>query len=602
MLRRLLSKREWKSIRAGTMAMLLCVNVVIILLLSLGAFSFYQQSFVDEIAGARSDVLRQIAERARQFKTNIYTLSNLYYNDGRFHTAVEELDQDHVDDFTRYMDGLTSQFQVSFNQVNLDFYVVFLSESSIGYCSISTPEGYDYMNPKIKIWYSDIYQAQGEIVDVASYRDRLLGINAYSAARTVLDGQGEIIGYLMINADERQLYQMYADVISTESNIYVVDSEGQIVSSSRDTIIGFSYFHMQNLESLFGDQDHIITRISGRPALFTRYYDPESGFTVFEEIPLTVVLRPIERIRLVVLALALLALAGGTVMAWVFSGRIAAPLRKLCADVRQVEEGDLNQTFDMDSFSELNDLSTGMARMLGRIRELIESVRTKEEEKRRMELSWLQAQINPHFMYNTLFSIKCSVDMGRNEEAGHMLTTFIQMLRGVLSAPEEMVTIRAQMESLQQYVELQRFRYDGAFDALIEYDEQAAGCRIPKLLIQPLVENAILHGVDMTDGGGMITVIARRQGEAVSIQVEDNGVGMTQARIREVMTAREDSGRPHLGIRNIHERIRLHYGEPWGLQIESTPGQGTQITLLLPALESPEETDKGASHAEGSSS
>ena len=368
MLRRLLSKREWKSIRAGTMAMLLCVNVVIILLLSLGAFSFYQQSFVDEIAGARSDVLRQISERARQFKTNIYTLSNLYYNDGRFHTAVEELDQDHVDDFTRYMDGLTSQFQVSFNQVNLDFYVVFLSESGIGYCSISTPEDYDYMNPKIKIWYSDIYQAQGEIVDVASYRDRLLGINAYSAVRTVLDGQGEIIGYLMINADERQLYQMYADVISTESNIYVVDSEGQIVSSSRNTIIGFSYFHMQNLESLFGDQDHIITRISGRPALFTRYYDPESGFTVFEEIPLTVVLRPIERIRLVVLALALLALAGGTVMAWVFSGRIAAPLRKLCADVRQVEEGDLNQTFDMDSFSELNDLSTGMAPSLGRPR------------------------------------------------------------------------------------------------------------------------------------------------------------------------------------------------------------------------------------------
>ena len=105
MLRRLLSKREWKSIRAGTMAMLLCVNVVIILLLSLGAFSFYQQSFVDEIAGARSDVLRQIAERARQFKTNIYTLSNLYYNDGRFHTAVEELD--------RYLAGQPLRYAVT---------------------------------------------------------------------------------------------------------------------------------------------------------------------------------------------------------------------------------------------------------------------------------------------------------------------------------------------------------------------------------------------------------------------------------------------------------------------------------------------------------
>ena len=141
------------------------------------------------------------------------------------------------------------------------------------------------MNPKNKIWYRDLYQAGGEIVDVASYRDRILGINAYTAARTVLNSEGEIIGYLMINADERQLYQMYAEVISAESNIYVADGEGKIVSSNRDTIIGFSYFHMKNLDTLFGEEDHIITKISGRDALFTRYYDSESGFTIFERFP-----------------------------------------------------------------------------------------------------------------------------------------------------------------------------------------------------------------------------------------------------------------------------------------------------------------------------
>ena len=154
-----------------------------------------------------------------------------------------------------------------------------------------------------------------------------------------------------------------------------------------------------------------------------------------------------------------------------------------------------------------------------------------------------------------------------------MLTTFIQLLRGVLSGPDEMMTIRSQMESIRQYVELQRFRYDGAFDALIECDEQAADCLIPKLLIQPLVENAILHGVNMEDGSGMITVIARRQGDTVAVQVEDNGKGMTQERIREVMNAAEDADSSHLGVRNIHDRIRLHFGEEWGLHIESTPAQ-----------------------------
>ena len=102
----------------------------------------------------------------------------------------------------------------------------------------------------------------------------------------------------------------------------------------------------------------------------------------------------------------------------------------------------------------------------------------------------------------------------------------------------------------------------------------------------------------MADGSGMITVIARRQGEAVSIQVEDNGVGMTQERIREVMTTPRDTDRPHLGVRNVHERIRLHFGEAWGLHIESAPGQGTQITLRVPALESPDAADKGGNPCE----
>ena len=139
------------------------------------------------------------------------------------------LDEENADSFFEYMDGLTDQFQVSFHQVNVDFYTVFLSSSEIGYCSVPVSEDYDYMNPKIKIWYNDIYQASGNIVDVASYRDRELGINAYCAARTVLGASGEIIGYLMINAEERQLYQRYANVISSDSNNDVVNEEGQII-------------------------------------------------------------------------------------------------------------------------------------------------------------------------------------------------------------------------------------------------------------------------------------------------------------------------------------------------------------------------------------
>ena len=576
-------RRRWHSVRTRTMLTLLCVNTVIILLLSVGAFWFFQESFIREIATNRTDVLRQISERARQFKSNVYTLSDLYCTDSRFRQYVRELDEESAPVFQTYMDQVTQQLQVSFNQVNLEFYTVFLSARGLGYCSLPVPTDYDYMNPQVKIWYKDIYYAGGDIVDVASYRDRALGVNSFSAARTISGGEGEVLGYLMVNADERQLWRMYSDVISENSNIYITDQDGRIVSSNLEQIIGFSYFSMSNLERMFGANDYIITDIAGKSALFTRHYDPESGFTVFEEIPMANVLEPILRIRQVVVLMALVTMAGGAALAWHFSGQIARPIRRLRDDVKAVEQGDLNHAFSTGGFTEADELSRGMTGMLARIRALIESVRTKEEQKRHMELNWLQAQINPHFMYNTLFSIQCMVDMHRNEEAGRMLTTFIQILRSSLSSPNEMVTVQSQMESLRQYVELQKFRYGNSFDALIEFDEQVADCRIPKLLIQPLVENSLMHGVDINAGNGVITVVARRQGEAVCIQVEDNGAGMSAERIRQVMENTESDGRAHLGVRNVHERIRLYYGEPWGLQIESTPGQGTRITLRLPA-------------------
>lgn len=578
-------KHWWNSIRTRMMLMLLCVNIIIIGILSVGAYTVYQAGFLRELSGSRADVLRQIGERSRQFKTSLYTVSNLFESNPTFHTYAEDLNADNEEQFFTLMDSITRQLQASFLQPDLDFYVVYISASSIGYCSRPVPEGYDYMDPRLKVWNQQVVAARGAIVDVGSYQDRALETASFSAARSILDGAGELVGFLMINADERQLYQMYADVIRDGSNIYVVNSSGQVISSSRSDLIGFNYFNMQNLEQLFDGQDYMLTRAEGEDVLFTRYYDADSGFTVLEEAPLDEVLQPLRRTRQVVILLALLTLVAGALLARHFSRRIAAPIQKLRDDMHEVEAGDLKQTFAIRSYTELNELSGGMADMLQCIRGLITSIHENEREKRRIELNWLQAQINPHFIYNTLFSIKCMVDMHRNEDASAMLSLFIQNLRGVLSNRREMVTVAEQMESLKQYLTLQRYRYDNGFDTLIEYDDQAARCLLPKLLVQPLVENALQHGIDPQGRDGMITVIARRQGDAVCIEVEDNGAGMTPERVRQVMETPDAADRPHLGIRNVNDRIRLHYGPAWGLQIESAPGQGTRITLRIPARE-----------------
>lgn len=583
--------KDWTatvSIRTHMMLILLVTNITIILLLSIGAFTLYESIFVEEIATARVDVSRQISERTRQFKTNMYTLSNLIYTNSDFREFALSPSPETFASFQESMDEYAVILANSFDRAGLEFYIVYLSEDGLGYCSRDVPPTYDYMNPKIKLWYKDLISNAGNIIDVVGYKDNTLGMRVFSAARAVVDDAGTIQGYLMVNADERQIYKMYSDVVTDiKSTIYVANQKGDIVSSSNEKIVGFSYFNMSNLTQLFQGNNHMIADIANKRALFTRYYDAESKFTVYEEIPLEYLLMPLEEVRNSTIILSAIALGIAAVLAYLISKKIALPIKKLCSDVKNVENGNLEQTFSTHTYRELNDLSCGMDTMLQQIRLLIENARKEEEEKRKLEIKWLQAQINPHFMYNTLFSIKCMVEMGNKEDASKMLTIFIQLLRGILSNADEMVKIDHQMEWLKEYMALQQYRYESSFDYIIEYEPSAGDCYIPKLLVQPVVENAILHGIDMEGTCGMISVIVRRSKDILIITVEDNGVGMTQEQIQDIFCSQDSLDRPHIGLKNIEERIRLFYGEPWGMEIQSAVGKGTTVTIKVPVVEKP---------------
>lgn len=577
-------KFKRNSIRTKLMLMMVSINLIIIGLLSFGAYYYYESSFISEIGTNRADVLSLIADRVKVFKSNAYTISNLYYYDETFQQQVENLTEDNKEDFFQYMDDLTSQYKISFNQINLDYYIVFMSRDDIGYCSDAVPEDYDYMNPKSKLWYNDLYNARGDIVDIASYKDKMLGVNSFTAARTVLDGNGQIIGYLMINVNERQIFQTYEDIISEGSSIYIADDGGRIVSSNESSIIGFNYFNMENLEDLFMGKVYMIADTAGKTVLFTRNYEPVSGFTVFEQTSLSKLLPPIMKVRNIVLLLGFLALCFGLTTAWIFSKCIAWPIEKLKQHVQNVEAGNMNETFDTKGYAEIVALNDGIENMLSQIRGLMESEKIKESQKRKIEMNLLQAQINPHFMYNTLFSIKCMVDMHENDRADQMITSFIQLLRSTLTNPEELDTIHHQVEVLRQYIYLQKFRYGDKFEAFIECDESVEAYKLPKLLLQPLIENAILHGVETRKGDGIITVVIRGCDGDICIEVEDNGVGMTERDIRRIMQKEEETDRPHIGIKNVNDRIKLHFGSKYGLKIMSKVGVGTKITIHVPAV------------------
>lgn len=584
-------KVDKNSMKLRLLLTLFAAGFFLTIIVSGIGFKVFEHTLLSEIGSNRADVLRQVGERVRQVRESARTLSNLYYYDSTLHSYLERLEAGDTEvepEFKAYMDRLTSQYKSSFYDSGRSFQVILALENGGGYCMEHTPmnEKCEYMSPKTKIWYKKMLFAHGDMIDIACYKNRENRTSYFSVARSVNDGEGKPLAYLMININEDQIYDMYQSLTAASHNvIYVVDGSGTIISSSNRKLDGFEFFNMQTLDRLFGDSSYTFTRMRGENILFTRYFDQDSGFTVLEEIPLYVLVRPIQKVRVVTLSIALFAVCAAALYAGHFADKTTRPISQLCEFMLQVEAENLDKECSVRGYTEINILSNRLNAMLRRMRELMKGIKQKEKQKRRLELGFLQAQINPHFMYNTLFSIKCMVDMEKNGEASRMLASFIQLLRSTLSNPDEFVTIHEEFGILRQYVEIQNFRYDGSFQVVFECDGAVEYKKIPKLLIQPLLENAIFHGVEFKKNEGLIVITARASGEDVTVTVEDNGMGIAPEILEKINCGEQTNEKTHVGIVNVKERIWLNFGRNYGMKIESVQWKGTRIILNFPAID-----------------
>lgn len=580
-----LYKNKFNSFGAKILIILILCNLIIGLV-SFLYYKVYSKILIDEIGTNRVDVIRQVSDRIDSIKSNIYTLSNLYYYDQDLRDILEEVSLNNEDEFKMYLDLVTEKYKLSLNQYDINYMAVLLTDEGIGYSSSEVNDDYDFMNPKYKIWFKKVCMAEGEVVDIANYKDRINEKEYISVARVIMIND-LIEAYLMINVDERDIFKMYSSIISPESSIYVVDEKGTIISSNIESLCGFNYFSMKNLDKLFGEKNYVICNKNKEKILCTRYYSEKSRITILEEIPLVTLLNPINKIKNIIMIIVILAIVIESIMVGYFLYKTYIPIKELSRFMKKVRIDNLENDCNVSGYIEINVLKQGLNQLLDTIRELLKKVKKEEEEKHNIELSFLQAQINPHFMYNTLFSIKCMVDMNENNKASNMISLFIKILRNSLSNPINLISIEEEFNGLTQYVELLKFRYENKFDVFFECDDCCLKKKLPKLLIQPLIENAIFHGVEPKDGEGTIFVVAKIEDKKLIITVEDDGIGISEERIFQIVNkeVKDKISSSHIGIENVDERIRLNFGEEYGLKIESMKENGTKIILILPIIE-----------------
>lgn len=265
------------------------------------------------------------------------------------------------------------------------------------------------------------------------------------------------------------------------------------------------------------------------------------------------------------------------------SRSVTRPLVDLSRRAEDVIGGDLTVREPVCSETyEIRTLSEGMEQMIARINTQIEEITQKQESLRKAELALLQAQINPHFLYNTMDTIIWLIEADRPQAAVEMVSNLSEFFRHSLSRGEDIITLGEEEQHVRSYLQIQQVRYKDILDYTINIDPALGEARLPKLTLQPLVENALYHGIKAKRGKGCIYVTARAEGRDILLQITDDGAGMSLERLEELRRAMEMGKRVGFGLATVHERLRLLFGGPYGLSISSSPGVGTTVTVRIP--------------------
>lgn len=266
-----------------------------------------------------------------------------------------------------------------------------------------------------------------------------------------------------------------------------------------------------------------------------------------------------------------------------FGRSITGPISSLCARVKAISEGDLavREPIAAQEY-EIQTLGNGIEQMAERLSDLIEQNRQEQIRLRSAELALLQAQINPHFLYNTLDTIIWLIETEKNDQAVEMVTSLSGYFRSSLSKGRDIITLREEEQHVRSYLEIQKVRYKDILEYRIAIDPLLYEYRVPKLTLQPLVENALYHGIKLKRGPGKIIVEGRAEGEDIWLTVSDNGAGMDDSRLQQVRGAILHGERVGFGLATVHERLQLLFGTEYGLDISSSPGEGTVVRVHIP--------------------
>jgi two-component system sensor histidine kinase YesM len=408
---------------------------------------------------------------------------------------------------------------------------------------------------------------------------QLLSVNADNE---VDRGNGVLLVDLNYNVITNLCNQIH---LGKKGYIFILDSEGEIVYHPEQQNI-YNHLKSEAISTIFNSENNTIkTGAANENKIYTIRTASFGWKIVGVSYPDELVGKK-HKMQASAAAWGLFSLIVGLGFSILISLAVTKPLKKLGIHMKQVETGDFDTRVTIDSTNEIGKLSRTFNMMIGKIKGLMQQIMDEQEMKRVSELKALQAQIHPHFLYNTLDSIIWMAEMGKVEKVVEMTSALSKLLRTSISKGDELIPISVELDHIQSYLTIQKIRYRDKFTFSIDIEPDIVDCLILRVVLQPLIENAIYHGMKSRVDKGLIQVTGRKVDGIIELKVIDDGPGMESSKAMNLLerSITETEGGKSVGLHNVNQRIQLYFGKPYGLSFESELEEVTTVTIRIPIL------------------
>ncbi|WP_026572851.1 sensor histidine kinase [Bacillus sp. UNC438CL73TsuS30] len=427
------------------------------------------------------------------------------------------------------------------------------------------------LNPLITNLHTRSYSNLDKNQKVYSYVQKVWDRNLRSYGYMVIDFKPELLEYILNNELDSE----------TSSGTFIYNNQGFVLAPARLAHISFDSVQKQKNGSTIHTKDH-------KSYLLFKQYNPTTKWYVAEYFEANDFYKPVTQVKWIVWMIIITSVIVCLLSAMFISHRISKPIKILQRVMSKVKNGNLNQKFIVKSKDEIGELGQGFNEMIVQINRLVQSVAEEEKLKKAAEITALQLQINPHFLYNTLESINSLARMKKEHEISHLIVLLGRLLRLSISSFEEKIPIHQEVMYLESYLEIQKIRMRYPLDYSIVMNDEIKFCLTVKLILQPIVENAIIHGIDPLRSSGNLIIEGKEVDGNIIFTVSDNGKGIEPVHLQQIQERLKNNSedlskyKKKIGLYNVQTRIQSHYGSNYGISIESKINKGTTIKVKIP--------------------